>query len=63
MLPLRRGVVPAAGDPGGPMRELEVRLGGERRPAGAAPWGARSRRAELFAAALAGGSVLAQCAA
>jgi hypothetical protein len=33
MLTLRRGVVLAAGDPGGPMQELEVRLGGERRPA------------------------------
>jgi hypothetical protein len=33
MLALRRGVVLAAGDPGGPMQELEVRLGGERRPA------------------------------
>jgi hypothetical protein len=33
MLVLRRGVVLAAGDPGGPMQELEVRLGGERRPA------------------------------
>jgi hypothetical protein len=31
MLVLRRGVVLAAGDPGGPMQELEVRLGGERR--------------------------------
>jgi hypothetical protein len=33
MLVLRRGVVLAAGDPGGPMQQLEVRLGGERRPA------------------------------
>jgi hypothetical protein len=33
MLVLRRGVVLAAGDAGGPMQELEVRLGGERRPA------------------------------
>lgn len=33
MLVLRRGVVLAAGDPAGPMQELEVRLGGERRPA------------------------------
>ena len=33
MLVLRRGVVLAAGDPGGPMQELEVRLGGERRAA------------------------------
>ena len=33
MLILRRGVVLAAGRPGGPMQELEVRLGGERRPA------------------------------
>jgi hypothetical protein len=33
MLVLRRGVVLAAGSPGGPMQELEVRLGGERRPA------------------------------
>jgi hypothetical protein len=33
MLVLRRGVVLAAGDPGGPMQELDVRLGGERRPA------------------------------
>jgi Protein of unknown function (DUF3866) len=33
MLVLRRGVVLAAGDPGGPMQELEVRLGGDRRPA------------------------------
>jgi hypothetical protein len=33
MLALRRGVVLAAGDPGGPMQELDVRLGGERRPA------------------------------
>ena len=33
MLALRRGVVLSAGDPGGPMQELEVRLGGERRPA------------------------------
>jgi len=33
MLALRRGVVLAAGDPGGPMQELEVRLGADRRPA------------------------------
>jgi hypothetical protein len=33
MLALRRGVVLAAGDPGGPIQELEVRLGGERRTA------------------------------
>ena len=33
MLVLRRGVVIAAGDPAGPMQELDVRLGGERRPA------------------------------
>jgi Protein of unknown function (DUF3866) len=33
MLVLRRGVVLAAGEPGGPMQELEVRLGGERRQA------------------------------
>jgi Protein of unknown function (DUF3866) len=33
MLVLRRGVVLAAGDPGGPMQELEVRLGGARRVA------------------------------
>ena len=33
MLVLRRGVVLAAGDPGGPMQDLEVRLGGERRAA------------------------------
>ena len=33
MLILRRGVVLAAGSPGGPMQELEVRLGGERRQA------------------------------
>src|SRR4051812_41879787 len=33
MLVLRRGVVLAAGSPAGPMQELEVRLGGERRPA------------------------------
>ena len=33
MLVLRRGVVLAAGDPGGPMQELEVRLGGGRRAA------------------------------
>jgi hypothetical protein len=33
MLSLRRGVVLSAGDPAGPMQELEVRLGGERRPA------------------------------
>ena len=33
MLSLRRGVVLAAGDPAGPMQELEVRLGGDRRPA------------------------------
>jgi Protein of unknown function (DUF3866) len=33
MLVLRRGVVLAAGSPGGPMQELEVRLGGERRQA------------------------------
>ena len=33
MLSLRRGVVLAAGDPAGPMQELDVRLGGERRPA------------------------------
>jgi hypothetical protein len=33
MLVLRRGVVLAAGDPGGPMQELEVRLGGDRRRA------------------------------
>jgi hypothetical protein len=33
MLALRRGVVLAAGDPGGPMQELDVRLGGDRRPA------------------------------
>ena len=33
MLALRRGVVLSAGDPTGPMQELEVRLGGERRPA------------------------------
>lgn len=33
MLVLRRGVVLAAGDPGGPMQELEVRVGGDRRPA------------------------------
>jgi hypothetical protein len=33
MLVLRRGVVLAAGDLAGPMQELEVRLGGERRPA------------------------------
>jgi hypothetical protein len=33
MLVLRRGVVLAAGEPGGPMQELDVRLGGERRPA------------------------------
>jgi hypothetical protein len=32
-LALRRGVVLAAGDPGGPMQELDVRLGGDRRPA------------------------------
>lgn len=33
MLSLRRGVVLSAGDPGGPMQQLEVRLGGERRSA------------------------------
>ena len=33
MLALRRGVVLSAGDPTRPMQELEVRLGGERRPA------------------------------
>jgi hypothetical protein len=33
VLSLRRGVVLSAGDPAGPMQELEVRLGGERRPA------------------------------
>ena len=33
MLRLRRGVVLAAGDPGGPMQQLEVRLGGDRRRA------------------------------
>jgi hypothetical protein len=33
MLALRRGTVLSAGDPGGPMQELEVRLGGERRAA------------------------------
>ena len=33
MLVLRRGVVIAAGDPAGPMQELDVRVGGERRPA------------------------------
>ena len=33
MLSLRRGVVLAAGDPSGPMQQLEVRLGGERRTA------------------------------
>jgi hypothetical protein len=33
MLALRRGVVLAAGDPGGPVQELDVRLGGERRTA------------------------------
>ena len=33
MLPLRRGVVLAATDPAGPVQELEVRLGGERRRA------------------------------
>ncbi len=33
MLALRRGVVLSAGDPSKPMQELEVRLGGERRPA------------------------------
>ena len=33
MLVLRRGLVIAAGDPAGPMQELDVRLGGERRPA------------------------------
>ncbi|HVL97555.1 MAG TPA: DUF3866 family protein [Solirubrobacteraceae bacterium] len=33
MLALRRGVVLSAGDPAGPMQELEVRLGPERRPA------------------------------
>lgn len=33
MLALRRGVVLAASDPAGPMQEVEVRLGGERRRA------------------------------
>jgi hypothetical protein len=33
VLSLRRGVVLAAGDPAGPMQELDVRLGGDRRPA------------------------------
>jgi hypothetical protein len=33
VLALRRGVVLSAGDPAGPMQEVEVRLGGERRPA------------------------------
>jgi len=33
MLRLRRGVVLAAGDPRGPMQQLEVRLGGDRRRA------------------------------
>jgi uncharacterized protein DUF3866 len=33
MLTLRRGIVAAAGDPGAPMQELEVDVGGERRPA------------------------------
>ena len=33
MLTLRRGTVLSAGDPAGPMQELEVRLGGERRAA------------------------------
>jgi Protein of unknown function (DUF3866) len=33
MLCLRRGVVLAAGDPAGPMQQLDVRLGGDRRPA------------------------------
>ena len=33
MLALRRGVVLSVGDPTRPMQELEVRLGGERRPA------------------------------
>jgi hypothetical protein len=33
MLTLRQGTVLAAGDPAGPMQELDVRLGGGRRPA------------------------------
>ena len=33
MLTLRRGTVLSAGDPFAPMQEVEVRLGGERRPA------------------------------
>ena len=33
MLTLRRGTVLSAGDPTAPMQEVEVRLGGERRPA------------------------------
>jgi uncharacterized protein DUF3866 len=33
MLALRRGVVLAAGEPGGPIQEVEVRLGGDRRAA------------------------------
>jgi len=33
MLTLRKGTVLAAGDPAGPMQELDVRLGGGRRPA------------------------------
>jgi hypothetical protein len=33
MLTLRRGTVLSAGDPAGPMQELDVRLGGGRRPA------------------------------
>jgi hypothetical protein len=33
MLTLRRGTVLSAGDPAGPMQELEIRLGGERRTA------------------------------
>jgi hypothetical protein len=33
MLTLRRGTVLSAGDPAGPMQEVEVRLGAERRPA------------------------------
>src|SRR5918998_5310753 len=33
MLTLRRGTVLSAGDPAGPMQEVEVRLGGDRRPA------------------------------
>ncbi len=33
MLTLRRGTVLSAGDPSGPMQEVDVRLGGDRRPA------------------------------